>query len=51
MFGDVLNRKLASEDYKKMDLRKSQDLLISKKFELFFSFFSKIGSEMLMGRL
>ena len=39
MFGDVLNRKLAPEDYKKIDLRKSQNLLISKKFELFFFVF------------
>ena len=31
VFGDVVNRKLASEDYKKIDLRKSQNLHFSKK--------------------
>ena len=51
MFGDVVNRKLASKDYKNIDLRKSQICIFPKKFELCFSFFSKIGSEMLMGRL
>ena len=38
VFGDVVNRKLASKDYKKIDLRKSQNLHFSKKFELFFLF-------------
>ena len=31
VFGDVVNRKLASKDYKKIDLRKSQNLHFSKK--------------------
>ena len=31
VFGDVVNRKLASEDYKNIDLKKSQNLYISKK--------------------
>ena len=52
MFGHVVNRKLASEDYKNIDLRKSQNLHLSKKnLNFFFSFFGKIGSEMLMGKL
>ena len=31
MFGEVVNRKLASEDYKNKDSRKSQNLHFSKK--------------------
>ena len=35
VFGDFVNRKLASEDYKNIDLRKSQNLHISKKIWTF----------------
>ena len=35
VFGDVVNRKLASEDYKNIDLRKSQNLHISRKIWTF----------------
>ena len=46
MFGDIVNRKLASEDYRNIDLRKSKNLHFSKKIRSFFcSFFRKIGSE------
>ena len=38
MFGDVVNRKLASEDYRNIDLRKSKNLHFSKKIRSFFKF-------------
>ena len=42
MFGHVVNRKLASEDYKNIDLRKSQNLHLSKKnLNFFFRFLAK----------
>ena len=59
VFGDVVNRKLASQDYKKIDLRKSQKLHFpkgarplfwSKIWNLFFSFFfGKTGREKVFG--
>ena len=42
MFGDVVNRKLASEDYRNIDLRKSKNLHFTKKIRSFFvRFFAK----------
>ena len=59
VFGDVVNRKLASQDYKNIGLRKSQNLHFpkgagpwfwSKIWNLFFScFFGKIGREKVFG--
>ena len=38
----IVNRKLASEDYRNIDLRKSKNLHFSKKLEVFFvRFFAK----------
>ena len=38
MFGDIVNRKLASEDYRNIDLRKSKNLHFSRKIRSFFWF-------------